>query len=552
MTEQTKKPLTCTRRTFLGGASILAGLAGAMSLSGCGSRSDASQTLNYYIGNPTAIDPYNCSESNGNVVARQLFDPLFTYDFTAGELVPCAAESYTADATGTQFTFVIKQGNTFHNGEPVNAQSVKRGWERLCNPNTGGSPSVVAYYLQNIKGYDDVMNGAADELVGVTCPDEYTVQVELSSAFMDFPMITTIMCTAPMPQAALDDFESFWLAPIGNGPYQMNGKWEDGQYIDVTAYPDYVNGEAPKIQNIHFNIQKDTETAFREFQAGNLDICDIPATMFRDTADTYGVAVDGYTIEPGHQVFNGPEPAIYFLTLNMDDPTLKDVNLRRALSLAINRENIAETVMEGTRVAADNLVAPTVEGYQEGGWPYARYDKDAALEILDRYYPADSNGDRGVSVTLTYNVDGSHKQVMEAIQGDWQAIGINVIQDTKEWAAVLSAYKGHGYQIGRTGWTAEYPSIDDFVYTLCYTGNTDNTAYYSNSQVDSLLRKARATQDEAARISVYQQANALVAQDVPYIPIMFYRGSKVGSDRIQKAYIAPIEIESAAQWELVQ
>jgi peptide/nickel transport system substrate-binding protein/oligopeptide transport system substrate-binding protein len=553
--EDEMKQTGMSRRAFIGMATATgilgAGLAGCKKETAASSDGDgATSKITYSMSNPTCIDPYNTQDLAGCMVARQLFDPLLVYNFDTEELDPCACESYTASPEGDWFEFKIKEGNTFHNGEVVDAAAFQRGWNRLCNPKTGNSPSAISYHLNLVKGYDEVLNGSAEELSGLSCPDQYTFRVELTDPFMDFPMVGTLMCTSPVPEAALEDFDSFYLAPIGNGPFKMDGKWVDGQYINVTKYDDYKNGEMPSIDEVHFAILKDVETEFREFQAGNVDLSNIPTAQMASVEAEYGISEDGYTVTPGHQVLNGKQPATYFLTCNVEDPVIGDVNLRRAISLAINRDAIVQTLFEGVRVSADNLCAPGCQGYVEGQWAYSKYDKEGAEAILDQYYPKDANGSRNLEITLTYNMDGSHKQVMESIIGDLEAIGITVKSDTKEWASVVSDYNSGNFQIGRLGWIAEYPSIDNFLYPLCYTGNGDNSAKYSNSEVDAGLLKARATADESERLTIYENVNETVGDDCPYIPLMFYCHAKVGSNRIKKLYLTPIEVVSAQGWEL--
>ncbi|WP_251157834.1 peptide ABC transporter substrate-binding protein [Caniella muris] len=541
-----------TRRTFLTGCALASGL---VALSGCKKSDGASAgegggKLSYFITNPPSIDPFNAQDVAGCMVARQLFDPMCTYDFDKQELVPCAGESWSSNDDGTVWTFKVKEGNTFHNGETVDAEAFKRAWNRLCSPKTSDSPSVVSYYLKLVKGYEDVVSGKADELAGVSCPDQYTLQVELSEPFMDFPMITSIMPTAPVPKAALDDFQTFFRAPIGNGPYTMDGQWEDGQYINLKTYEDYKNGDKPKIGQLTFNIQKDVETGYREFQAGNVDICDIPTAQVKGAHEQYGVSEDGYTITPGKQCLDGDQPSTYYLVLNLKDPAMADVNLRRAISLAIDRQTICDSVLQGTRLPATNLCPPPCRGYEEGQWAWCKYDPDQATAILDQYYPKDASGSRGVKVTLMYNVDGSHKEIMEAVQGNLNQVGIDVEQSTLEWASYLTKLQSGDFQMGRNGWVAEYPSIDNFLYSLLYTGNADNLSGYSNQQVDDLIMEARATKDDDRRYQLLQEANKIAGDDVPMVPLFYYKFAKVGSSRISHAYLSPIEQSSAATWEL--
>lgn len=542
-----------SRRAFLGAGALLSGV---LALSGCkksdmgGSGDGGDASLAYFITNPPSIDPFNAQDVAGCMVARQLFDPMCTFDFKEKKLVPCAGESWESNENGTVWTFKVKQGNTFHNGEPVDAEAFRRAWNRLCSPKTSDSPSVVSYYLKLVKGYQDVVDGSVDELEGVTCPDEYTLRVELSEPFMEFPMVTSIVPTSPVPKAALDDFDTYFRAPIGNGAYKMDGSWVDGQYINLVAYDGYTNGQKPNIGRLTFNIQKDVETGFREFQAGNIDICDVPLSQVEEAHARYGVSDDGYTITPGKQCLDGDQPSTYYLSVNVKDPVMADVNLRRAISLAIDRDTLCESVLQGARMPAGNLCPPQCEGYVENQWKYCHYDKEEAERILDQYYPKDANGSRGISLHLTYNVDGSHKEIMEAVQANLNEVGVEVVQDTVEWASYLTKLGSGDYQLGRQGWVAEYPSIDNFLYSLCYTGCADNYSRYSNPEVDRLIMEARATADDAKRYEILGEANAIVGDDVPMIPLFFYRFAKVGSSRIEQAYLSPIEQCPAASWTL--
>jgi peptide/nickel transport system substrate-binding protein/oligopeptide transport system substrate-binding protein len=330
----------------------------------------------------------------------------------------------------------------------------------------------------------------------------------------------------------------------------MDGKWEDGQHIYLKRYDDYANGDKAKLQNLHFNIQKDVETAYREFQAGTIDIAEVPTAQISDAISQYGKSDDGYTITPSHQCLMGDEPSTYFLTCNVTDPVMGDVHLRHAISLAINRQAICDTLFEGTRNPADGVVAPSCQGYQPGQWADARYDVDAAKAILDQYYPADENGDRGLDLKLSYNMDGSHKQIMESVIADLEAVGLKVDSDTKEFASILQDYDNGTFQFGRLGWMASYPTMDAMMFPLFYTGNGDNTSHYSNPDVDAALLAARATTDESARIDKYREVDALLAEDMPIIPLMFYKHNKVGSSRIKTAYISPMEMTQANHWEV--
>lgn len=546
-----------TRRTFVKGglaASALAALAACKNDAAAGGSEGAEGgILSYYINNPVAIDPYDLEEDQGMMVGYQLFDALTTYDFDNNELVGLVAETWEANDDASEFTFHLKAGK-FHDGTDVTSKSFKQGWERICNPNTSpDKPSAIGYHLAMIEGYSELSQGEAEELTGVTCPDDKTLVVKLIQSYADFPYVCMHPALSPVPDCALEDFDTFFYAPVGNGPFMMDGKWEDGQEINLVRFDDYSYGEPAKIAGIHFNIQKDVETAYREFQAGNLDVAQVPTNQLSDAIEQYGESEDGYTATPGHQVLTGEELSTYYLLLNLEDPVLQDLDLRRALSLAVNREAICETVFEGTREPASGIVPNGVPGYTENMWADSHYDVEAAKEILDAKYPADADGNRGITIDLTYNLDGDHKTVMEMVMADWNAVGIQTTSTTGEWASIITnAYPNGDFQVGRLGWIADYPIYDNFMYPLFVTGGDNNYGKYSNADVDAGMLEARAMLDDAERIAKFQEVDKLIAADMPVIPLFVYKHQLVCSDRVDGLYMDAQKLADLSTCELVE
>ena len=550
---------TMNRRTFVKGglaASAMAALAACGKKGGDTSAASGSAaeggTLNYYINNPSAIDPYDLEEDQGMMVGYQLFDALTTYDFTKSELVGLAAESWDVNDAADEFTFHLVKGAKFHDGTTVTSKSFKQGWERILNPNTSTEhASAIGYHLAMVDGYSELSAGEADELKGVTCPDDDTLVVKLSQAYADFPYVCMHPALSPVPDCALEDFDTFFFAPVGNGPFKMDGKWEDGQQINLVRFDDYSYGEKAKLDGIHFNIQKDVQTAYTEFQAGNLDVAQVPTTQLKDAISQYGESEDGYTATTGKEVLTGDELSTYYLMLNVNDEQLKDKDLRHALSLAINRQAICDTVFEGTREPAGGIVPPGIKGYVENEWVDSRYDVDAAKKILDEKYPADANGKRNLSIALTYNLDGDHKAVMEMVMADWSALGIETSSNTAEWASILSnTYPNADFQVGRLGWIADYPIMDNFLYPLFVTGGDNNYGQYSNADVDKGLLDARAIASDDDRVAKYQEVDKLIAEDMPVIPLFYYKHQMVCSQRVKSLYIDPQKLCDMSTIEL--
>lgn len=558
MADFEKKQPMLDRRHFVGGALATSALA---ALAGCGQKGGTTAggsgsaatggttggTLRYYINNPTSIDPYNLMEDQGTQVGFQLFDSLTQFDFENEEIKPLACDSWDVNDDATEFTFHLKEGTTFHNGDTVVAADWKRGWERILDPNTNPeSPSGIGYHLAMVDGYDAFTKGEADELTGVTCPDDNTLVVKLAYSYADFPYVVSHPALAPVPAVALDDFQTFFRAPIGNGPFKMDGKWEDGQYINIVRYDDYY-GDKAIIDSVNFIIQKDQETAYREFQAGNLDVCDVPATQIPEARDTYGESEDGYTATPGHQLLLGGEPSTYYLTVNCSVAPWDNADFRRAVSMAINREAICDEVFHGTRTPADNIVPPGINGYEEGVWTYCKYDPDAAKELLAQIYP-DGNIP---TIKLTYNMDGGHKEVMDVVMASLKEVGITAEADTNEWTTILDRYDIGDYEIGRCGWVADYPIMDNFMYPLFFSTSGDNYSQIGDEAIDDALLEARATIDDAERIAKYQEVNATLGEQCWMIPLMFYTHTQVVGDNVAYYYLDPLKKADMTKVELV-
>lgn len=524
-----------SRRTFVKGslaASALAALAAcgknnnAASTNGGSVKASEGGTFKYYISDPVAIDHYNLQESEGTQVGHVLFDSLVEWDWDKGDVKAKAAESWEINDDNTVFTFHLKDAK-FHNGDPVDSESFKRGWQRLVDT-TMTTPGEIGYHLAPVVGYDEVAAGEATEISGLTCPDDKTFVVTLKEPMADFLAVCCHPGLAPAPQAAIDDAANYLLAPIGNGPFMMDGKWESGQYINVKRFDDYY-GDKPALDAINFSIQKDPKTAYSELEAGNMDFCQIPTGRFAELTEKYGSSVDGYTISPSRQTLAGAEASVYYLAVNLEDETMANKDLRHAIGLAINRQNIVDTLYEGVREPADNVFPPIIDK-KGGSWEYAKYDPEAAKKIIDE------KGLAGTTIKLSYNSGGGHEDIMSCIQADLTAVGLNVEQDTKEWAAYLQGLTDGDFQMGRLGWIADYPTLDNFIFPNFYSTADNNYSRYNNPEVDAAIDDARKIADEDDRKDAYRKINQMVADDMPIIPIMFYAHQHVASDRVNELY----------------
>lgn len=537
------------RRSFVAGSIAACALA---ALGGCGKKNSSSSnggagqtggTVKYYINDPVAIDPYNVQESEGSQVEHLLFDALTQFDWKSHKVMPLAAESWEVNDDGTEYTFHLVKGAKFHNGDVVDAESFKRGWQRIVDPSMA-KPSEISMHLAAVEGYDAFHEGKAEELTGLSCPDANTFVVKLSQSVFDFEYVAAHIALAPVPKAALDNPQDFLLAPIGNGPYQMDGKWESGQKIVVKRFDDYYGAQKGTLDSVIFSIQKDPKTAFREFEAGNIDFCNVPVGRSRELIDKYGQAVDGYTATPNKQVVTGAQMAIYYLGLNLRDKTMQNPALRQAMCMAINRKNIVDTLFEGVRTPATSFIPPILDNDPFSAWKYCKYDKDAAAKLIK------DNGLEGTEITISYNSGGGHEDIMSSIQQDLKDVGLNVKQDTLEWAAYLSKLQSGDFQMCRMGWNADYPTLDNFIYPAFFSTADNNYSKYNVPEVDDAILKARKIKDEEERKAAYRKVNARIAEDCPVIPIMYYSHNHIASSKIQNLFYNPQAIADLAHCEV--
>jgi len=537
-------------RTILAAALALSLVALAFGAAGCTPKASSGTasatdtpvkggTLSYYINEPAYIDPYNTQESEGTNVEQSLFDSLTAINPLTSKLEPAAAESWKVNSDGTVWTFKLRKGATFHDGTPVTAKDFKYAWERIANPATDPkNPSVISYHLAPVKGFQEMSDGKATTLTGVKVVDDLTLEVTLTEPFADFEYVVAHPALAPVPQAAVEkDPKAFAEMPIGNGPFKMAEPWKHDQFIKVVRFDGYYGTKA-NLDGIDFKIFKDEDTAFREFEAGNLDFTSIPTGKIAASKTKYGVSTDGYTVNPKKQVLLGAETAVYYMLMNNTDPVLKNPKVRAAISMAINRQALCDTIYEGTRKPATGIVPPGIVGFQPNAWASTKYDVEGAKKMLaDAGYP----GGAGISeLSLSFNTGAGHEKVMELVGSDLAKIGVKTKPDGVEWAQYLKQLDAGTYQIGRLGWIADYPIIDNFINPIFQSKSGDNKSKFVDASVDSAITDARKITDSAKRIAAYQAIEKTIGEQTPVAPLTFYAHRHVGSSRVHNLIYSPM------------
>jgi peptide/nickel transport system substrate-binding protein/oligopeptide transport system substrate-binding protein len=374
-------------------ALLAAGLSGALLLSACGGGDEGGSggggggeggsggTFSVYIGEPeNPLVPGNTTESEGDQVISSLWTGLVRYTEEGGVDYSGVAESIESE-DNTTWTVTLKDGWTFHDGTPVDAQSFVDAWNYTAySPNAQGAAS----YLSRIQGYDDLQapvdaegnatgDPAAQEMSGLAVVDEQTFTVTLSSPFSNFPAITGYNSFHPLPDAFFEDPEAFGTRPIGNGPFQAEEDFVPGQGIALTRYEDYAGEDVAKADSVEYNVYADVNTAYTDVQAGNLDIVDVIPPDVIESAEG----------EFGDRFIRTESSQITYLSFPTYDARFSDPRVRQAFSMAVDREAISEAIFQGTRAPADSFIPPVIDGYREGSCTYCTLDPDQANQLLD-------------------------------------------------------------------------------------------------------------------------------------------------------------------------
>ena len=477
--------------------------------------------------------PQNTGETCGGDVLDQVFSKLVHYDAETAAPENDQAESIETE-DNQNFTIKIKQGLKFHDGTEIKAKNFVDAWNYAAYAPNG---QYNGYFFEPIEGFgdlqctgegDDPCAGAgkakADTLTGLKVVDDYTFTIKTTEKVSNLPVRLGYTAFAALPDAFFKDPEAFGDKPIGSGPYKLDA-WNKEQSIVLSKNADYQGQWPGKVDKITFKIYQEVDPAYNDVLADNLDIVtSIPASALID--DKYKSDLPDRNAEKETGVIQ----TITFAPPKID-PNYEDPKIRQAISMAIDRNTIIQQIFNNTRVPATGWVSPVVDGYKaDQCGEYCTFDAAKAKALLD-----EAGGFKGDRITLSYNADGGHKEWTEATCNSIkQALGVDCVATSVVDFATFRAQIGEGKMKGmfRSGWQMDYPSIENFLAPLYKTGASSNDGEYSNPEFDKLLDEAAAATDEAQANTTYQQAEALLAADMPAIP-MWYGKSQMGwSNRV--------------------
>lgn len=518
---------------------LLAAVALAATACGGGSTGQAGVVSASWGDPQNPLEPANTNEVQGGKVLEMLFRGLKRYNPTTG-----AAENVLAGrietADSQNFTVTLKPGWTFSNGEKVTAKSFVDAW------NYGafiGNRQKNAPFFQYIDGFDRVHpeNGkpTARTLSGLVVKDDKTFTVRLNQKFSSWPDTLGYSAFMPLPRAFFTDHDGWLRKPVGNGPYLVDS-YEKGSVLRMRKWQKYPGSDPARNGGIDLRVYTDNNTAYTDLQAGNLDLVDdVPASQLRHVKS-----------DLGGRYINQPAGIIQTLTFPMYRKEWSrpgSDKVRRGLSMAIDRKQITKEIFENTRTPATDWTSPVLGadgGYRAGLCGAAcEFDPAKARQLIK-----EGGGLPGGRMTLAYNADtGSHKDWIDAIcnsinrsLGNDRACVGDPVGTFADFRNKISAQAMNGPF--RAGWQMDYPLIQNFLQPLYYTNGSANDGKFSDKRFDKLVNEANAATDRAKAVATFQDAEKILAQQMPSIPLWYQNGSGGYSERISHVSLNPFSV----------
>ncbi|MGP2495588.1 peptide ABC transporter substrate-binding protein [Schaalia turicensis] len=452
--------------------------------------------------------PANTNETGGGRILDAIFAGLVYYD-ASGATHMEMAESIEPNEDSSVWTVKLKEGKKFSDGSEVKAHNFVDAWKK------GASEAMLSsYFFEPIAGSDD--EGAGD-LTGLEVVDDYTFTITLKAPAADFSQRLGYAAYFPLPDSTLEDMETGGEQPVGNGPYMVaEGGWEHNAQIHLIPNPEYKGDNVAKNGGVDIIFYSSLDAAYQDLLSGNLDVLDaLPDSAFA----TYEADLSGRSVNQPAAIFQS-----FAIPSSLEHFSGEEGNLRRqAISYAIDRDTITDTIFSGTRTPTKDFTSPVVDGYNDSvpGSEVLTYNADKAKELWAK---ADAISPWSGTFSIAYNSDGGHQAWVDAVTNSVKnTLGIDAVgapyPDFKSLRTevtnrtITSAF--------RTGWQADYPGKYNFLAPLYGTGAGSNDTDYSSAEFDGLLQQAASASSNDEANSILDKAQEVLFKDLPVIPLWY-------------------------------
>ena len=470
---------------------------------------------------------------------KSLYDGLMDYEPGTTNLRPGLAESYTISDDGMVFTFKLREGVKFHNGRTMVADDVKYSLDRVTNPKT---QSPGAGFFAAIAGFDEISGGTAETLSGVKVVDPSTVEITLSRPDATFLHVMGLNFASVVAKEAVEAAgDDFGKTAMGTGAFKL-AEWTIGQRLMFEKNEDYWREGLPYLDSVTFEVGQEPIVALLRLQNGEVDVPGdgIPPAKFQEVM---GDPAQAARVIEGGQLHTG------YITMNVKMPPFDNLDVRKAVNMAINKERITQ-VINGRAVPATQPLPPSMPGYTEGYEGYA-YDPDGAKALL-----AEAGFPDGFDTELFVMNTDPNPRISQAIQQDLSKIGINVSLQSLAQASVIAA-GGEADQApmiwsGGMAWIADFPDASNFYGPILGCAGAVqggwNWSWYCNEDIDAMATKAdtmTAPEDSDARLEQWSDVYMAIMADAPWVPVFNEQRYTMKSERMGGAdalYVDPVSI----------
>ncbi|WP_231591654.1 peptide ABC transporter substrate-binding protein [Cellvibrio sp. pealriver] len=482
-----------------------------------------------YFGNATdvtGVDPHGTNGMPEQRIMMSLFEGLVAKDPKTLEIVPAVADSWEVSADNMTYVFHIRENAKWSNGDPLTAHDFVNGWLRGLMPALGNETVTSLFVFKNAEKY--YRKEITDlSLVGFKALDDHHLKIELENPTPYFLQLLDYLALFPVHTATikkfgdLDDPANPWTKPgnfVGNGAFVLKD-WVPGRSLVVKKNPYYWDKEKVRLNEIHFMPIEQLLVEERMFKAGHLHRTEwmpyAKMPVYRENKDP----------EYNHYAYF----ATYFYVFNVTKPPFDDVRVRKALAHAVDRETLVASVTNGVQNATGALTPPNTLGYTSRR--QIVFDVEKARQLLaEAGYP---DGKNFPVVELTYNNSEDHRKIAEAVQQMWKkTLNINVRLKNQEWKVFLYEIKNLNHDIARTAWVGDYIDPNTFLEIFTSTSG-DNKSGWKNKQYDSLIKQAATIANKEERYEVFQQAEALLLDEAPFIPLYNYTTNNLISEQLK-------------------
>ncbi|MCP3740499.1 peptide ABC transporter substrate-binding protein [Rossellomorea sp. BNER] len=491
-------------------------------LSGCGkeevasggkSSKDVKQEITANLGGePYTLDPAFASDTTSFWVISHLYQGLYTYD-KDGKIVEGSASKVEISEDGKTYTFTIREDAKWSNGDPLTAKDFEYSWKRVLNPETAAYDPSQFYYIKGAEAYNTGKGSVED--VAIHAKDDKTLVVELKDPVKFFPKVILGEGFLPVNQKVVEANKE-WAAEaegiVTNGAYTVS-EWKHNEQLTMQKSKSFWNADNITMNTIHFKMVADTTTEYQMYKSGELDlVTGLPAEAVEQEKDN-------------EEYVNFPSFSVYTYTFNVKEEPFTNAKIRRALSFAIDRKALTENILKGGEKPAYGYVAygvefPSGKDFREEAPEYYKFDPKKAKKLLEEGLKEEGL-DKLPEFTLKYNSEGNHKKIAEALQEMFkQNLGLKVNIENQEWKTYIDTFKQKNFQLARMGWGGDF--IDPYpVLNLYNTKSSSNFTNWSNPTFDELLAKSLVEQDEKKRFELLHEAETVLMEEMPILPILF-------------------------------